>query len=71
MEAMNYGFLKEIISDRLGKQKDLADLLGISLTALTNKLNNKVSFTYKECVKISAILNLNEVETYRCFFIAK
>lgn len=71
LQKMNFGFLKEIISDRIGSQKELAERLGLSLTSLGNKLNNRVDFTYDEIFKIKVILGLSEEETYRCFFIAK
>jgi len=71
LQKMNFGFLKEIISDRIGSQKELAERLGLSLTSLGNKLNNRVDFTYDEIFKIKVILSLSEEETYRCFFIAK
>ncbi len=68
---MNYGFLKEKISDKCGTQEAFAKRLGISKQSLSNKLNNKTSFTHSEIFESMVILELNNTDLERCFFMPR
>lgn len=49
-------------------KKRFAELLGISLQSLYNKLNNAVEFKASEIAKACEILNLNREERDQIFF---
>ena len=48
-------------------QSDVADEIGISKTAFSNKINDKCDFTLTEIQKICNLLNLNEEERHTIF----
>jgi len=45
-----------------------AEKLGITITALSNKLNGKSVFTVPEAVKLAEILGLTKTESIDIFF---
>jgi plasmid maintenance system antidote protein VapI len=47
---------------------DLAEKMGISKSALYQKINNSVSFTIDEVATISKVLNLSKDEFNNIFF---
>ncbi|WP_314067502.1 DUF739 family protein [uncultured Vagococcus sp.] len=49
-------------------QEDLAILLGMSKTSLSNKLNNKSRFDSAEILNLSKILEITDVEISYYFF---
>ena len=68
----NSRLLKEIISKSGLKMERLADLCGITRQSLTNKINNRSSFTAREIdilCKALKITSLSEKE--RIFFVKK
>lgn len=67
----NYGFLKDKITQVCGTQAAFAARLGVSKQTLSNKLNNKNTFSHEEIYKTSTILDLSESEIMRCFFIPR
>lgn len=68
---INYIFLKDKIKRQFGKNSEFAKQLGISNQELSNKLNNKSSFTQEQIIACKQILCLSEAETYNCFFIPR
>ncbi len=69
--SFNYGFLKDKITQMCGTQAVFAEKLGISKQSLSNKLNNKSQFSHDEIYRISVLLQLDNAEIGRCFFIAR
>ena len=75
MEAVklkgNYDYrnLREKMREERHSMRSLAKLSGISLSALSGKLNNKSDFLTTEMLNISKILGLEAIEPY--FFIQK
>ena len=67
----NYGFLKDKIKEKCGSQAMFARLLGISKQSLSAKLNNKVPFSHGEIFKSIKILELNNTDLERCFFMPR
>ena len=66
--AFNYVYLKDKISKKYGNQKNFANALSISYQELSNKLNNKTSFTQEQIYKCMDLLGLNETDVFACFF---
>ena len=60
--------LKTAITDSGMKRTAIAQRLGISLHAFTNKVNNKSEFKVPEVLKLETILSLNEAKTREIFF---
>lgn len=65
---MNYSFLRGKIVEVCGSNTVFAEKLGISTQELSNKLNNKSSFTQEQIDEAIVILSLNECELRKCFF---
>ena len=68
---MNYSFLRGKIIENCGNLKNFAQKLEISKQELSNKLNNKSSFSQFQIQKAIEILNLNNEEVAKCFFVKK
>ncbi len=68
---MNYSFLRGKIIENCGNLKNFAQKLEISKQELSNKLNNKSSFSQFQIQKAIEILNLNNEEVAKCFFVQK
>lgn len=64
---VNENLLKAKIIEKNIKKKIIAEKLGISLTSLNYKLNNKTQFKASEIQILSEILNINE-EKDKYFF---
>ncbi len=67
----NYGFLKDKIVQKCKTQAVFASELGISKQSLSNKLNNKSMFSHEEIYNSAIILELDETDIVRCFFIRR
>lgn len=67
-QLMDYSFLRGKIIEKSKSISVFAKQLGISNQELSNKLNNKSSFTQEQIGKTIDILGLNENETCKCFF---
>ena len=68
-----YSKLKGRITEKLGNIKSFADKLGISSTALYNKLQNKVPFTQDEILVAmdQEVLDIEPNEISKYFFTKK
>ena len=67
-KTMNYSFLRGKIVEVCGSNTVFAEKLGISTQELSNKLNNKSSFTQKQIDESIVILSLGECELGKCVF---
>lgn len=69
----DYSKLRGRIIEKLGSLKKYSELLGISDTALSNKLSNKVPFNQDEIFKSMEknVLDINETEVTYYFFTQK
>ena len=65
----NYNFLRGKIVEKCRTQANYANLLGISIQELTKKLSNKASFTQTQIELSLHILELNDEELKKCFFL--
>lgn len=63
-----YAFLRGEIKKKYNTEAQFATALGISQQSLSSKLHSKTSFSQKEMKKIINILDLNEIDTCKCFF---
>ncbi len=64
----NYTRLRQSIYRNGLTQHKLAELLGISATSLSLKLNNRIEFSNKDIINIVNILNINPNEIHLYFF---
>lgn len=60
--------LKAEIYEQFESLEDFADSLNESLTAVSDRLNNKTQFTLDDIEKWSAVLKLNTDQIGKCFF---
>lgn len=69
----DYAKLRGRIIEKLGNLKTYAELLGISDTALSNKLSNKVPFNQDEILRSmeKEVLDIEAVEVSHYFFAQK
>ena len=56
---INYMYLKDHIQRQFGRRSEFAKQLGISNQELSNKLNNKSSFTQQQIIKAKELLKLS------------
>lgn len=68
---MNYSFLRGKIVEKCSTQANFAQKLGISLQELNKKLNNKGYFSQNQMYDAVEILDLNDEEFKKCFFLRK
>lgn len=66
--VINYIFLKDKIKKHFGTNAEFAKAIGISNQELSNKLNNKTSFTQEQMITAMNLLSLDENGVYACFF---
>ena len=62
--------LKEILFKRQMNMGSLAEAIGMSGSALSNKTNGKTQFTVKEALDIQNVLGLTDDERNEVFFSA-
>ena len=62
----NYSKLKGRIVEKLGSNKKLAELIGLSEHSLSLKINNQVEFRQSEIFKICEVLDIdsNAIKDY-------
>lgn len=65
---MNYGRLKEMIKLKFGNQRDFANALGISYSALNLRLNNNVQWMSGEIVRVCELLGIPLENAHLYFF---
>lgn len=65
---LNHDKLKGRIKEIVGTQSNLASMIGLDETTISNKLNSNTYFTQKEILKISEILNIKIEEIAEYFF---
>lgn len=66
----DYTELRKLILFKLGSNKVLADMLGISEVSFSRKINGKVAFSHQDIVKIAGILEI-EPESIGYYFFTK
>lgn len=64
----NYTRLRQTIYRNGLNQHKLAELLGISATSLSLKLNNHIEFSNKDIINIVNILNIDPAKIHLYFF---
>lgn len=67
----DYSELVKLIVFKFGTHENFAEALGIGRVALSQKLNNKSSFTQREISKAAALLGIKKNDIPRYFFIQK
>ena len=65
----NYNFLRGKIVEKCRTQAKYAELLDISIQELTKKLSNRASFTQSQILLSIQLLELNDEELKKCFFL--
>lgn len=66
---MRYAFLRGKIVENCGTLSNFAKVLGISMQMLSKKLSGESSFSQEQMQSCIKILNLNELDFTKCFFI--
>lgn len=69
--AFEYAMLKGKIREKFGTQAEFADAMALSATSVSEKLNNKCSWTQKEIDKACTLLSINTVDIPAYFFTEK
>ena len=69
--SFSYGNLRERILEKYGTLAKFADLLGMSRTTLSLKLNNFSSFTSDEISKACELLDIEALDIPKYFFCLK
>lgn len=69
--AFEYSKLKGKIKEVFGTQESFANAIGLSVTSVSNKLNNKVQWTQKEIDNACAVLKIDDCEISSYFFTVK
>lgn len=69
--AFDYKKLRARIIEKLGSQGELSNRLGITETSFSRKMNNRVSFTAKDIIDITNILEIPADEIGAYFFVPK
>lgn len=59
-----YAKLRSKLTEHGMTQKDLTRVLGISLTAVGNKLNGRTEFSVKDMKILKLVLNLESIDEY-------
>lgn len=65
----NNSKLRGKIRENFGSEYAFGEALGIALSTLSGKLNNKSEFTRSEILSIVKLLNLKKEEVYDVFFL--
>jgi len=64
----NNSKLRGKIRENFGSEYAFGEALGMALSTLSGKLNNKSEFTRSEILSIVKLLNLKKEEVYDVFF---
>ncbi len=65
----NNSKLRGKIRENFGSEYAFGEALGMALSTLSSKLNNKSEFTRSEILSIVKLLNLKKEEIYDVFFL--
>lgn len=65
----NNSKLRGKIRENFGSEYAFGEALGMALSTLSGKLNNKSEFTRSEILSIVKLLNLKKEEIYDVFFL--
>lgn len=65
----NNSKLRGKIRENFGSEYAFGEALGMALSTLSSKLNNKSEFTRSEILRIVKLLNLKKEEIYDVFFL--
>ena len=65
----NNSKLRGKIRENFGSEYVFGEALGMALSTLSGKLNNKSEFTRSEILSIVKLLNLKKEEVYDVFFL--
>lgn len=65
----NNSKLRGKIRENFGSEYAFGEGLGMALSTLSSKLNNKSEFTRSEILRIVKLLNLKKEEVYDVFFL--
>lgn len=65
----NNSKLRGKIRENFGSEYAFGEALGMALSTLSGKLNNKSEFTRSEILSIVKLLNLKKEEVYDLFFL--
>lgn len=65
----NNSKLRGKIRENFGSEYAFGEALGMALSTLSGKLNNKSEFTRSEILTIVKLLNLKKEEVYDVFFL--
>ena len=65
----NNSKLRGKIRENFGSEYAFGETLGMALSTLSGKLNNKSEFTRSEILSIVKLLNLKKEEVYDVFFL--
>lgn len=66
----NNSKLRGKIRENFGSEYAFGEALGMALSTLSGKLNNKSEFTRSEILSIVKLLNLKKEEIYNVFFLS-
>lgn len=66
----NNSKLRGKIRENFGSEYAFGEALGMALSTLSGKLNNKSEFTRSEILSIVKLLNLKKEEIYDVFFLS-
>jgi len=69
--AFDYSKLRGKIREAFGTQENFANAVGLSMTSISAKLNNKVEWSQREINKASEILKIPDNEVFAYFFTEK
>lgn len=67
----DYSKLRGLIRERVGTEKNLADIAKLGRSTLSLKLSNKREFSTNDIAKISSVLNINNADIGEYFFTQK
>ena len=67
---MNYKYdrLRGRIIEKYGSQEKFAEIIGISSTSMSKKMNGKTGFSQKDIVRWSELLSIKKSEYSEYFF---
>lgn len=69
--SFSYDDLRGRIKAKFKRQEEFAAALGMSSTSLSAKLNGKTEFSHEEIAKCIKLLDLNNSDIPRYFFVEK
>ena len=69
--AFNFDNLRHRIIDKVGSNRKMADLLGITEVSFSRKINGKTSFSAQDVYTMSELLEISADEIGDYFFVPK